>query len=74
MAARDEFKSNQLSGTGTFYKNGFFYDSPENRRKPKATKPSSKAQSYIKKLEYKVTQEQLRRKFAEDKVAKKFYN
>ena len=66
--ARDTFKSNQLAGTGTTYKNGFFYDSPEAKKKPsKSSQRAASRQSYIQRLEYQITQEQLRRKHAEGK-------
>ena len=29
IAVRDTFKSNQLVGTGTCYKDGFYYESPD---------------------------------------------
>ena len=68
LNVRDKFKTNQLAGTGTFYENGFFYDSPEGKKKPKSPEGAgTRAQEHIKKLEYAITQEQIRRKYAESK-------
>ena len=68
IAVRDTFKSNQLVGTGTCYKDGFFYESPDGQKKLKATGRNNRASEQIRRLEYQITQEQLRRKFAESKI------